>query len=96
MQVLTINSAAGLPLSRVPGWAPLRKDDTVIYSGIAEIAMGNGLVFSPKPNRKTFGKIAPGFHRGIPGKYSQYMHNRSAFGLNTRRNGLRGYCFNRY
>jgi uncharacterized membrane protein len=70
--------------AQVPNWLPLKKDDTVIYSGIAEIALGSALAFSPKQTEKTVGKIAAGFFAAVfPGNIAQYTHDRSAFGLNT-------------
>lgn len=58
---------------------PLSKDDTVVYSGLAEIALGSALIVSPKA-----GKVAAGFLAAVfPGNVSQYTHHRSAFGLDT-------------
>ena len=69
-------------VAQVPDWVPLKKDDTVVYSGIAEIALGSTLVFAGK--RKQVGKIAAMFFTAVfPGNISQYTHHRSAFGLNT-------------
>ncbi|UOE50964.1 STAS/SEC14 domain-containing protein [Mucilaginibacter sp. SMC90] len=65
--------------AQVPDWVPLSKDDTVIYSGLAEIALGSALIISPKA-----GKMAAGFFAAVfPGNISQYAHHRSAFGLDT-------------
>lgn len=70
--------------AQVPDWVPLKKDDTVIYSGIAEIALGSALALSPAGSEKTMGKIAVAFFVAVfPGNISQYTHNRSAFGLDT-------------
>lgn len=70
--------------AQVPDWVPLKKDDTVVYSGIAEIALGSALVFAPEKHRETAGKIAAGFFTAVfPGNISQYTHHRSAFGLDT-------------
>nr|WP_221452830.1 hypothetical protein [Mucilaginibacter sp. FT3.2] len=70
--------------AQVPDWVPLKKDDTVIYSGIAEIALGSALAFAPEKCRDATGKIAAAFFVGVfPGNISQYQHKRSAFGLNT-------------
>ncbi|WP_276484333.1 hypothetical protein [Paraflavitalea pollutisoli] len=33
--------------AQVPDWVPLKKDDTVVYSGVAEIALGTALAVSP-------------------------------------------------
>ena len=70
--------------AQVPDWVPLKKDDTVVYSGFAEIALGSALVFTPKKYEATAGKIAAAFFTGVfPGNISQYTHKRSAFGLDT-------------
>jgi len=63
---------------------PLKKDDTVVYSGIVEIALGSAIALAPKKQRETVGNIAATFFTTIfPGNISQYTHRRSAFGLNT-------------
>ena len=70
--------------AQVPNWVPLKKDDTVIYSGIAEIALGSALLFAPKKHRNLVGKVAAGFFTAVfPGNLAQYQHHRSAFGLDT-------------
>ena len=69
--------------AQVPEWVPLKIDDTVVYSGFAEIALGSALVFTVK-HQKTVGKIAAGFFTAVfPGNISQYKYNRSAFSLDT-------------
>ena len=70
--------------AQVPDWVPLKKDDTVVYSGIAEIVLGSALAFAPKKHREDIGKIAAAFFVAVfPGNISQYIHKRSAFGLNN-------------
>jgi uncharacterized membrane protein len=70
--------------AQVPDWVPLKKDDTVIYSGIAEIVLGSALALSPNHTEKTMGKIAAGFFIAVfPGNLAQFTHDRNAFGLNT-------------
>jgi uncharacterized membrane protein len=70
--------------AQVPDWVPLKVDDTVVYSGFAEIALGSALAFTPKKYEQTVGKIAAGFFTAVfPGNVSQYTNRRSAFGLNT-------------
>ncbi|MVM41333.1 hypothetical protein GO730_32670 [Spirosoma sp. HMF3257] len=70
--------------AQVPDWVPLKKDDTVVYSGIAEIALGSSLVFTDERRQKAVGKIAATFFGAVfPGNISQYVNNRSAFGLDT-------------
>lgn len=70
--------------AQVPDWVPLKKDDTVIYSGFAEIALGAALVAAPKKQRSMLGIIAAGFFAAVfPGNIAQYTHHRNAFGLDT-------------
>lgn len=69
--------------AQVPDWVPLPVDDTVVYSGIAEIALGSSLILAEK-NKEAVGKIAAAFFTAVfPGNVAQYIHHRSAFGLNT-------------
>ncbi len=73
--------------AQVPDWVPLKTDDTVLLSGIAEMALGIALI-APGKHRETVGKIAATFFTAVfPGNIAQYVHKRSAFGLNT--NGKR-------
>jgi len=70
--------------AQVPDWVPLEKDDTVVYSGIAEIALGTALAAAPKKYRSFTGKVAALFFAAVfPGNIAQYTHHRSAFGLDT-------------
>ncbi len=70
--------------AQVPDWVPLKKDDTVVYSGFAEIALGSAIVFSDEEHQDIVGKIAALFFTAVfPGNISQFTHKRSAFGLNT-------------
>ena len=70
--------------AQVPDWVPLEKDDTVVYSGIAEIALGSALVLTDEAHQELVGKIAAAFFVAVfPGNVSQYVHRRSAFGLDT-------------
>lgn len=70
--------------AQVPNWVPLKKDDTVVYSGIAEIALGSALLVAPKKYRKQIGQIAASMFVAVfPGNIAQYTHHRDAFGLNT-------------
>ena len=71
--------------AQVPDWVPLDVDNTVVYSGIAEIALGASLLFAGK-NEKTVGKIAASFFTAVfPGNIAQYKHRRSAFGTDNKR-----------
>ena len=70
--------------AQVPDWVPLPKDDTVVYSGIAEIALGSALALTDEAHQRTVGKIAALFFTAIfPGNISQYVNRRNAFGLDT-------------
>jgi uncharacterized membrane protein len=70
--------------AQVPDFVPLKKDDTVVYSGIAEIAMGSALVVTPKKYRETVGQLAAAFFTAVfPGNLSQLVNHRDAFGLDT-------------
>ena len=70
--------------AQVPDWVPLDVDDTVLYSGFAEIALGSALVFAPAKHRETVGKVAAGFFAAVfPGNVAQYTGHRNSFGLNN-------------
>ena len=70
--------------AQVPEWVPLEKDDTVVYSGIVEIAMGTAIIAAPKRYESLVGKIAAGlFATVFPGNCTQYKERRNAFGLNS-------------
>ncbi|MFD2569396.1 hypothetical protein ACFSUS_02050 [Spirosoma soli] len=70
--------------AQVPDWVPLAKDDTVVYSGIAEIALGSSLVLTDEAHQQGVGKVAATFFTAIfPGNISQYVNRRNAFGLDT-------------
>ena len=72
--------------AQVPDWVPLDTDDTVVYSGIAEITLGAGLVLVNEERQQAMGKVAAGFFTAVfPGNISQYVNHRSAFGLDTDR-----------
>jgi len=70
--------------AQVPDWVPLKKDDTVVYSGIAEIALGSSLVLTDDKHQQAVGKVAATFFTAVfPGNISQFANDRSAFGLDT-------------
>lgn len=70
--------------AQVPEWVPLEKDDTVVYSGIVEIAMGAAIIATPKKYESLVGKIAAGLFTAVfPGNIAQYKNRRDSFGLNT-------------
>lgn len=70
--------------AQVPELIPLKKDDTVVYSGLVEIALGASLIISEKNAETKVGKIAAGFFAAVfPGNLAQYLNRKDAFGLNT-------------
>ncbi len=70
--------------AQVPDWVPLKIDDTVVLSGLAEIALGSALLLAGPAQRKPVTRIAAAFFVVVfPGNLSQYQHRRSAFGLDT-------------
>lgn len=70
--------------AQVPDWVPLKKDDTVVYSGIAEIVLGSALLLAGKKERPAVGKIAAAFFTAVfPGNISQFTKRRNAFGLDS-------------
>ncbi|WP_119322251.1 DoxX family protein [Capsulimonas corticalis] len=70
--------------AQVPDWVPLGKDDTVVASGVVEIALGGALVLTNEKLQGALGKVAAAlFAVVLPGNISQYTHRRDAFGLNT-------------
>lgn len=72
--------------AQVPDWVPLDKDDTVVYSGIAEVALGATLVLTDEAHQAAVGKLAATFFVAVfPGNISQYRNRRDAFGLDTDR-----------
>ncbi len=75
--------------AQVPDWVPLPKDETVVYSGLAEIALGSSLVLTDEKHQEAVGKVAAAFFTAVfPGNISQYVNRRSAFGLDTDRKRL--------
>jgi uncharacterized membrane protein len=75
--------------AQVPDWVPLPKDDTVVLSGVVEVALGASLLMAGKQtaqHRKGIGRVAAAFFVAVfPGNWSQYSHGRDAFGLNSDR-----------
>lgn len=70
--------------AQVPDWVPLSKDDTVLYSGLVEIALGSSLVLTNEKHQKAVGQVAASFFVAVfPGNISQYINKRPAFGLDT-------------
>lgn len=51
--------------AKVPDFAPIKKDDTVVYSGLVEIGMGASLIAAPKQYREKVGKLAASFFTAV-------------------------------
>ena len=56
--------------AQVPDWVPLKKDDTVVYCGIVEIALGSTLVLIDEAHQEMVGKVAAGF---LVGGFAGYI-----------------------
>jgi uncharacterized membrane protein len=70
--------------AQVPEWVPLEKDDTVVLSGIAEVALGGAIALAGPAERKGICRFAAAFFVAVfPGNVTQYVNRRSAFGLDT-------------
>jgi len=70
-------------LAQVPSWLPLNGDLVVVLSGIAEIALGLGLVLLSRQRVLVGLATAAFFVLIFPGNISQYVNRIDAFGLNT-------------
>jgi len=70
-------------LAQVPPWVPLDGDLVVVLSGIAEIALGLGLIFLAKLRLLVGLATAAFFVLIFPGNISQYVNRIDAFGLNS-------------
>ena len=70
--------------AQVPEWVPLEKDDTVVYSGIVEIAMGTAIIAAPKKYESLVGRLAAGLFTAVFFLFiAQYKNRKDSFGLNT-------------
>ncbi|AHJ95821.1 DoxX family protein [Hymenobacter swuensis] len=70
--------------AQVPDFVPLRKDTTVLASGVVEIGLGLALLLLKGKNRVRMGIGLAAFYAAVfPGNIHQYTHHISAFGLNT-------------
>ncbi|QLL57845.1 DoxX family protein [Empedobacter falsenii] len=70
--------------AQVPNWVPLEKDDTVVYSGVVEIALGSSIILVSEKKKELVGKVTAGFFAAVfPGNWAQYKNHRNGFGLNT-------------
>lgn len=70
--------------AQVPNWVPLEKDDTVVYSGVVEIALGSSIILVSDKKKELVGKVIAGFFAAVfPGNWAQYKNQRNGFGLDT-------------
>ncbi|MGV1021240.1 DoxX family protein [Empedobacter falsenii] len=70
--------------AQVPNWVPLEKDDTVVYSGVVEIALGSSIILVSDKKKELVGKVIAGFFAAIfHGNWAQYKNHRNGFGLDT-------------
>ncbi|MGL5233691.1 MAG: DoxX family protein [Empedobacter falsenii] len=70
--------------AQVPNWVPLEKDDTVVYSGVVEIALGSSIILVSDKKKELVGKVIAGFFAAVfPGNWAQYKNHRNGFGLET-------------
>ena len=70
-------------LAQVPPWVPLDADLVVLLSGVMEIILGLGLLFTTNYRRQVGIMAACFFVIIFPGNVSQYMYGIDAFGLNS-------------
>jgi uncharacterized membrane protein len=71
--------------AQVPEFVPLDADTVVLASGVAEIALGSAFIALPSRQRVVGVVGALFFIAVFPGNVSQWLHGRSAFGLDTDR-----------
>ena len=72
--------------AQVPSWVPLGKDNTVLASGVVEVALGLGMLLLKGENRVRLGFGLATFYVAIfPGNWAQYQHDRPDLNLDTER-----------
>ncbi|WP_437918130.1 DoxX family protein [Sphingobacterium sp. LRF_L2] len=69
--------------AQVPDWIPLDKDNTVLLSGIVEIALALLILILGHKKRWIPWFMVLFLALVFPGNWSQYIHQRDGFGLNT-------------
>lgn len=74
--------------AQVPDWTvertPLDRDQVVLASGVAEIALGTALAAAPAPLRPLVGTALALFFAAVfPGNWAQFTGRRDGFGLDT-------------
>ncbi|WP_250005384.1 hypothetical protein [Actinoplanes sp. M2I2] len=73
--------------AQVPSWIPLDPDTVVVWSGVAELALGAALLTTwRQPARGYLGRAAAAFFVGVfPGNIAQFVERKDGFGLDTDR-----------
>lgn len=69
--------------AQVPDFVPLNKDLVVVLSGVVEILAGLSVIFLERYRVWIGGLLALFFVLVFPGNVAQWVHHRSAFGLDT-------------
>lgn len=69
--------------AQVPNWFPMDKDAVVLGSGVAEIALGAGLLAWKKRHREVGVALAAFYAAIFPGNIGQYAERHDGFGLDT-------------
>ena len=69
--------------AQVPDFVPIAKDLTVVLSGVVEIVSALALIFSRRYRMQIGIFLAILFVLVFPGNVAQWVHHRSAFGLDT-------------
>lgn len=68
---------------QVPDWFPVDKDVVVLVSGVAEVALGAGVLALPRFRRATGTALAAFYTAILPGNIAQYAERNNAFGLDS-------------
>jgi uncharacterized membrane protein len=69
--------------AQVPDFVPLSKDAVVLLSGVVEVLAALSVIFVERYRVWIGGLLALFFVLVFPGNISQWVHHRSAFGLDT-------------
>ncbi|MBM6405906.1 hypothetical protein JQN72_16815 [Phycicoccus sp. CSK15P-2] len=76
---------AQVPEWVVPTWVPWDEDDVVVWSGVAEIALGAATLLAwRQPARARVGRVGGAFFVAVfPGNIAQWLERKDGFGLDT-------------
>lgn len=70
--------------AQVPSWFPVDADTTVVVSGLVELALAAGLLFSRGRKVPLVGGLVAAFFVAIfPGNVAQYLEGTDMYGLNS-------------